>query len=41
MYTNVGAVDRIVRVIVGILLIAYAIPIGFPAWVGIGLVGLA
>ena len=42
MYTNVGAVDRIVRVIVGILLIAYAIPIGFPSmgWNWIGWIGV-
>lgn len=42
MYTNVGTIDRIVRVIVGILLIAYAIPIGFPSagWNWIGWIGV-
>jgi len=45
MTENVGGIDRILRVIVGLLLIAYAIPIGFPAtgwnWVGwIGIVPL-
>jgi hypothetical protein len=43
--TNVGLIDRVVRIVVGILLIAYAIPIGFPVtgwnWVGwIGVVPL-
>jgi hypothetical protein len=43
--TNVGLLDRIVRVVIGLLLIAYAIPIGFSAtgwnWVGwIGVVPL-
>jgi hypothetical protein len=27
----VGAVDRILRAIVGLALIAYALPVGFPA----------
>ena len=45
MDKNVGAVDRILRAIVGLALIAYAIPVGFPAtgwnWVGwIGVVPL-
>ena len=30
MIKNVGGLDRILRVVLGILLIAYAIPIGFP-----------
>ena len=38
MNANVGMIDRVVRVVVGLLLIAYAIPIGFPStgwnWVG-------
>ena len=43
--TNVGLIDRMARIVVGLLLIAYAIPIGFPAtgwnWVGwIGVVPL-
>ena len=46
MTTNVGTIDRIFRAIVGIVLIAYAIPVWFPAtgwnWVGwIGVVPLA
>jgi hypothetical protein len=40
---NVGAADRIVRVIIGLVLIAYAIPIGFPAtgWNWTGWIGIA
>ena len=38
MTTNVGLIDRILRAIVGLLLIAFAIPLGFPQmgwnWVG-------
>jgi hypothetical protein len=38
MLKNVGNIDRIVRVVIGLLLIAYAIPLGFPStgwnWVG-------
>lgn len=46
MTTNVGTIDRILRVILGIVLIAYAIPVWFPAtgwnWVGwVGVVPLA
>jgi hypothetical protein len=42
---NVGMIDRAIRVVVGLVLIAYAIPMGFPAtgwnWVGwIGVVPL-
>jgi hypothetical protein len=40
--SNVGSVDRIIRVAVGLVLIAYAIPIGFPqtgwnwtGWIGV------
>jgi hypothetical protein len=45
MTRNMGSLDRILRFVVGIALIAYAIPIGFPStgwnWVGwIGLVPL-
>ena len=45
MSANVGGIDRIVRIVIGLLLIAYAIPVGFPAtgwnWVGwIGIVPL-
>jgi hypothetical protein len=46
MSMNVGTFDRLARLIIGILAIAYAIPIGFPStgwnWVGwIGLIPLA
>jgi hypothetical protein len=42
---NIGSIDRILRIIVGLALIAFAIPIGFPVtgwnWVGwIGVVPL-
>jgi hypothetical protein len=40
--SNVGSVDRIVRVVVGLVLIAYAVPIGFhqtgwnwTGWIGV------
>ncbi len=42
MRANVGAFDRPVRTVIGILLIAYAVPIGFPitgwnraGWIGV------
>ena len=46
MSVNVGLLDRLVRIAIGIALIAYAVPIGFSAtgwnWVGwIGVVPLA
>lgn len=39
---NVGSVDRIARVLVGLLLIAFAIPIGFPhtGWNWVGWIGV-
>lgn len=45
MNRNVGSLDRVARIIVGLALIAYAIPLGFPTtgwnWVGwIGVVPL-
>ncbi len=45
MTLNVGTIDRVVRVVVGLALLAFAIPIGFPStgwnWVGwIGVVPL-
>jgi DUF2892 family protein len=45
MKPNVGTIDRIARIVVGVLLLAYAIPIGFSTtgwnWVGwIGVVPL-
>ena len=46
MTSNVGGIDRILRLLVGLLLIAFAIPIGFQQtgynWLGwIGIVPLA
>ena len=40
--SNVGSADRIGRVVVGLLLIAFAIPLGFPAtgWNWIGWIGV-
>ena len=40
--TNVGLVDRIARIVLGVLLIAYAIPIGFPqtGWNWVGWIGV-
>jgi len=42
MNTNVGTIDRVVRIVVGVLLIAFAIPVGFPStgwnwicWIGV------
>lgn len=36
--SNVGSIDRIARIVAGLLLIAFAIPIGFPQtgwnWIG-------
>ncbi len=45
MTKNIGSLDRGLRILVGILLIAFAIPVGFPVtgwnWVGwIGIVPL-
>ena len=45
MLKNVGLTDRFLRIVVGLLLIAFAIPVGFPVtgwnWVGwIGVVPL-
>jgi hypothetical protein len=41
MANNVGSLDRIVRIIIGVVLIAYAIPLGFPhtGWNWIGWIG--
>jgi hypothetical protein len=40
--TNVGLLDRAMRIIVGALLICYAIPIGFPptGWNWVGWIGV-
>jgi hypothetical protein len=42
MTRNVGTVDRALRVVIGLLLIAYAIPIGFSAsgWNWVGWIGV-
>ncbi len=42
MTPNVGPIDRAIRAIVGLLLIAYAIPIGFPetGWNWVGWIGI-
>jgi Protein of unknown function (DUF2892) len=42
MNVNVGIVDRTVRAIIGLLLIAYAIPFGFPntGWNWVGWIGI-
>lgn len=42
MTTNVGTVDRALRVIVGLLLLAFALRLGFPqtGWNWIGWVGI-
>ncbi len=44
--SNVGSIDRVARIVIGIVLLAFAIPLGFPQtgwnWVGwIGFVPLA
>jgi hypothetical protein len=40
--TNVGIFDRILRIVVGAVLIAYAIPYGFPqtGWNWVGWIGV-
>lgn len=42
MHINVGPIDRIARVVIGLLLIAFAIPIGFPVtgWNFVGWIGV-
>jgi len=42
MSVNMGFVDRFARVLLGLALIAYAVPIGFPAtgWNWIGWIGI-
>jgi hypothetical protein len=42
MNMNVGPIDRAVRVILGLILIAFAIPLGVPAteWSWIGWIGI-
>ena len=46
MPVNIGTADKILRIVIGLALIAYAIPLGFPKtswnWVGwIGVIPLA
>jgi len=42
MPKNIGSVDRILRIVVGLVLIAYAIPLGFPhtGWNAVGWIGI-
>ena len=42
MHANIGTTDRVARIVVGLLLIAYAIPFGFPAtgWNWVGWIGV-
>ena len=42
MSKNVGNVDRVIRIIIGIVLIAFAIRIGFPdtGWNWVGWIGV-
>lgn len=40
--TNVGVIDRIARLVLGLVLIAFAIPLGFPdtGWNWVGWIGV-
>ncbi len=42
MSANVGTIDKVLRIIVGLALIAYAIPLGFPqtGWNWVGWIGI-
>lgn len=42
MTANVGTIDRVLRVVVGLILLAYALKIGFPAsgWNWVGWIGI-
>ena len=42
MTRNVGGIDKALRLIVGLVLIAYAIPLGFPhtGWNWVGWIGV-
>lgn len=42
MSTNIGAIDRLVRVVVGLALLAFALNVGFPAtgWNWVGWIGI-
>jgi hypothetical protein len=41
MNANVGGIDRILRIIVGLALIAWAAALGGPIWAYVGIVPLA
>ena len=41
MKANVGGIDRILRIVVGLALIVWAAALGGPAWAWIGVVPLA
>ena len=42
MTANVGTIDRVLRIVIGLVLIAYAIPLGFPhtGWNFVGWIGV-
>lgn len=40
MKANVGGIDRILRIVVGLALVAWAAALGGPAWAWIGVVPL-
>ena len=42
MSKNIGYIDRTVRIVIGLLLMAYAIPFGFPStgWNWVGWIGV-
>jgi hypothetical protein len=41
MKANVGGIDRILRIVVGLALVAWAALLGGPVWAWVGLVPLA
>jgi hypothetical protein len=41
MKANVGGIDRIIRIVVGLALVAWAAVLGGPVWAWIGVVPLA
>jgi hypothetical protein len=42
MANNIGGIDRVLRIIIGLVLIAYAIPLGFSVtgWNWVGWIGV-
>jgi Protein of unknown function (DUF2892) len=42
MSVNVGTIDRVLRIVIGLALIAFAIPLGFPqtGWNWLGWIGV-